>query len=110
MAPLRTVDRQPVYHSDTLRVFRMLDEGGNVHTLQTWDEERQAWLDPMRVRDLETEEARRGAETARRGVEEAKRLAVQETIGAYIDKLTSPTTDLVRGSQGSPTGSPLAAQ
>ena len=51
----------------------MLDEGGNVHTLQTWDEERQAWLDPMRVRDLETEEARRG-------VEEAKRLAVQETI------------------------------
>ena len=30
--------------------------------------------------------------------------------GAYIDKLTTPTTDLVRGSQGSPTGSPLAAQ
>ena len=72
MAPLRTVDGQPVYHSDTLGMFRMLDEGGNVHTLQTWDEERQAWLDPMRVRDLETE-------TARQEAEEAKRLAVQET-------------------------------
>ena len=55
MAPLRTVDGQPVYRSDTLGVFRMLDEGGNVHTLQTWDEERQAWLDPIRATTLETQ-------------------------------------------------------
>ena len=53
MAPLRTVDGQPVYHSDTLGVFRMLDEGGNIHTLQTWDATRGIWLDPARARDLD---------------------------------------------------------
>ena len=39
--------------------------------------------------------------------DEATRLYLN---GAYIDKLTTPTTDPVRGSQGSLTGSPLAAQ
>ena len=34
--PIRHEDGQPVYRSDTLGAFRMLDEGGNVHTLQTW--------------------------------------------------------------------------
>ena len=33
----------------------MLDEGKDVHTLQTWDGERGVWLDPMRARDLETQ-------------------------------------------------------
>ena len=33
-----------------------------------------------------------------------------ESEGVYIDKLTASTTDLVRGSPGSPTGSPLAVQ
>ena len=52
--PLRMVDRQPVYHSDVLGEFRMLDEGEDIHTLQTWDTTRGVWLDPMRARDLET--------------------------------------------------------
>ena len=51
--PIRHEDGQPVYRSDTLGAFRMLDEGGNVHTLQTWDGERGVWLDPMRARDLD---------------------------------------------------------
>ena len=33
----------------------MLDEGEDIHTLQTWDTgTRGVWLDPMRARDLET--------------------------------------------------------
>ena len=53
--PLRHEDGQPVYHSNTLGAFRMLDEGKDVHTLQTWDGERGIWLDPIRARDLETQ-------------------------------------------------------
>ncbi len=70
--PVRMADGLPVYRSRVLGEFRMLPEDEEVHTLQTWDGERQAWLDPMRVQALETEEAKREAE-------EAKRLAVQET-------------------------------
>ena len=84
--PVRMADGLPVYRSGVLGEFRMLPEDEEVHTLQTWDGERQAWLDPMRVRDLETEEAKQEAETAKqetetvkREAEEAKRLAVQET-------------------------------
>ena len=58
---LRTVDGQPVYRSDTLGKFRILDEGGNIHTLQTWDEERGVWLDPVRARDLEADEDKQEA-------------------------------------------------
>ena len=58
---LRTVDGQSVYRSDTLGEFRMLDEGGNIHTLQTWDEERGVWLDPVRARDLEADEDKQEA-------------------------------------------------
>ena len=72
IAPLRMADGLPVYRSEVLGEFRMLPEDEDVHTLQTWDGKRQAWLDPMRVRDLETEEAKQEAE-------EAKQLAVQET-------------------------------
>ena len=39
----------------------MLDEGGNVHTFQTWDSERSVWLDPMRARDLNADEVRQVA-------------------------------------------------
>ena len=72
IAPVRMADELPVHRSEVLGEFRMLPEDEDVHTLQTWDGKRQAWLDPMRVRDLETEEAKREAE-------EAQRLAVQET-------------------------------
>ena len=51
--PVRTVDGQPVYRSETLGEFRMLDEGGNIHTLQTWDAARGVWLDPERAWKLE---------------------------------------------------------
>ena len=51
IAPLYMVGGQPIYHSDKLGAFCMLDEGGNIHTLQTWDEERGVWLDPVRARD-----------------------------------------------------------
>ncbi len=61
IAPLRTVDGQPVYRSDTLGEFRMLDEGGDIHTLQTWDEERGVWLDPVRARDLDADEDKQEA-------------------------------------------------
>ena len=50
--PLRMADGQPVHHSDTLGAFRMLDEGEDIHTFQTWDDERGVWLDPMRAKDL----------------------------------------------------------
>ncbi len=63
--PVRHEDGQPVYHSDTLGEFRMLDESGDIHILQTWDATRGVWLDPMRARDL--------------AADEAKQLAVQET-------------------------------
>ena len=53
--PLRMADGQPVYHSDVLGEFRMLDEGGDIHTLQTWDGERGVWLDPIRATALETQ-------------------------------------------------------
>ena len=59
--PIRHEDGQPVYRSDTLGAFRMLDEGGNVHTLQTWDGERGVWLDPMRAKDLDADEAKQEA-------------------------------------------------
>jgi hypothetical protein len=51
--PLRMAGGLPVYRSDTLGEFRMLDEGGNIHTLQTWDATRGVWLDPARARDLD---------------------------------------------------------
>ena len=72
IAPLRMADGLPVYRSNTLGEFRMLPEDEDVHTLQTWDGERQVWLDPRRVGDLETE-------AAKRETEETRRLAVQET-------------------------------
>jgi len=53
--PVRHEDGQPVYRSDTLGEFRMLDEGGNVHTFQTWDATRGVWLDPIRATALETQ-------------------------------------------------------
>ena len=66
--PLRHEAGQPVYRSDTLGEFRMLDEGGDIHTFQTWDGERGVWLDPMRARDLDADEAKQEAvqETAAR--------------------------------------------
>ncbi len=59
--PLRTVGGQPVYRSEILGEFRMLDEGGNIHTLQTWEEERGVWLDPVRARDLDADEDKQEA-------------------------------------------------
>jgi hypothetical protein len=79
IAPLRMADGLPVYRSNTLGEFRMLPEDEDVHTLQTWDGERQAWLDPRRVGDLETAEARRETEAVKREAEETRRSAVQET-------------------------------
>ena len=79
IAPLRTVDGQPVYHSDTLGTFRMLDEGRNVHTLQTWDATRDVWLDPIRASDLAADEARQ--------------LAVQET--AAQTRMETQTANLL---------------
>ncbi len=61
MEPVRMAEGQPVYRSDTLGEFRMLDEGGAIHTLQTWDEERGDWLDPVRARDLDADEAKQEA-------------------------------------------------
>ena len=55
--PLRCEDGHPVYRSDTLGEFRMLDEGGDIHTLQTWDAPRGVWLDPMRAKDVAADEA-----------------------------------------------------
>ena len=66
VAPLRHEDGQPVYRSDTLGAFRMLDEGDYFHTLQTWDATRGVWLDPERAWKLE--------------VEDVKRLSVQDVI------------------------------
>ena len=77
--PVRHEDGLPVYRSNTLGEFRMLPEDEDVHTLQTWDGERQAWLDPRRVGDLETAEARRETEAVKREAEETRRSAVQET-------------------------------
>ena len=54
VVPLRHEDGQPVYRSDTLGEFRMLDEGESFHTLQTWDATRGVWLDPERAWELET--------------------------------------------------------
>ena len=51
--PVRHEDGLPVYRSDTLGEFRMLDEGEDIHTLQTWDAPRGVWLDPARARDLD---------------------------------------------------------
>ena len=59
--PARQADGLPVYRSDTLGEFRMLDEDGDLHTLQTRDGERGVWLDPMRARDLDADEARQEA-------------------------------------------------
>ncbi|MCY4520586.1 MAG: Uma2 family endonuclease [Caldilineaceae bacterium] len=53
--PVRHEDGQPVYRSDTLGEFRMLDEGGTVHTFQTWNATRGAWLDPIQATALETQ-------------------------------------------------------
>jgi Uma2 family endonuclease len=52
--PLRTVDELPVHRSETLGEFRILDEGGNVHTLQTWDAQQGIWIDPKQATVLET--------------------------------------------------------
>ncbi len=52
--PVRHENGQPVYRSDTLGEFHMLDEGGNVHTFQTWNEEQGIWLDPKQAAVLET--------------------------------------------------------
>ena len=54
IAPVRHEDGQPVYRSDTLGEFRMLDEGESFHTFQTWNATRGAWLDPERAWELET--------------------------------------------------------
>ncbi len=66
--PVRTADGLSVYRSDTLGEFRMLDEGGDIHTLQTWDATRSVWLDPMRAKDVAADEAKQEAvqETAAR--------------------------------------------
>ena len=66
--PVRHEEEQPVYRSDVLGEFRMLDEGEDIHTLQTWDGERGVWLDPIRAGDLAADEARQAAvqETAAR--------------------------------------------
>ena len=63
---LRVADGLPVYRSDTLGKFRILDKGEDIHTLQTWDGERGVWLDPMRAEELAADEARQ--------------LAVQEAV------------------------------
>ncbi|MYD88983.1 MAG: hypothetical protein F4Y08_01400 [Caldilineaceae bacterium SB0662_bin_9] len=39
----------------------MPDEGGDIHTLQTWDATRGVWLDPTRARDLDADEVRQVA-------------------------------------------------
>ena len=67
--PARHEDGQPVYRSDTLGTFRMLDKGGDIHTLQTWDATRGVWLDPMRAGDVIANEAK----------QEAVQVAVQDT-------------------------------
>ena len=54
---LRMADELPVYRSEVLGTFRMLDEGGDIHTFQTWDEARGVWLDPVRARGLAADEA-----------------------------------------------------
>ena len=59
--PTRHEDGLPVYCSDTLGEFRMLDEGGDIHTLQTRDATRGIWLDPMRAGDVATDEAKQEA-------------------------------------------------
>ncbi len=59
--PVRHENGQPVYRSDVLGKFRMLDEGGDIHTLQTWDATRGVWLDPTRARDLDADEVRQVA-------------------------------------------------
>ena len=53
--PVRTMDGQPVYRSNTLGEFRMLDEGKNIHTFQTWEATHGVWLDPIRATVLETQ-------------------------------------------------------
>ena len=50
---VRHEDGQPVYHSETLGAFRMLDEGESHHTFQTWDATRGVWLDPEQALKLE---------------------------------------------------------
>ena len=52
--PLRTVDGLPVHRSETLGEFRILNEGRNVHTLQTWDAQQGIWMDPKQATVLET--------------------------------------------------------
>ena len=58
---VRHENGQPVHHSDVLGEFRMLDEGGDIHTLQTWDATRGVWLDPMRAKDVAADEAQQEA-------------------------------------------------
>ena len=65
----RMADGLPVYRSEVLGTFRMLDEGGDIHTFQTWDATRGVWLDPTRARDLDADEAK----------QEAVQEAVQDT-------------------------------
>ena len=66
--PVRHENGQSVYHSGVLGEFRMLDEGGDIHTFQTWDATRGVWLDPMRAKDVAADEAKQEAvqETATR--------------------------------------------
>ncbi|MCE2467545.1 MAG: Uma2 family endonuclease [Caldilineaceae bacterium] len=52
--PLRMADGLPVYRSDTLGEFHMLDEGGDIHTLQTWDAQQGIWMDPKQATVLDT--------------------------------------------------------
>ncbi len=59
--PTRHEDGLPVYHSDTLGEFRMLDEGGDIHTFQTRDATRGIWLDPRRARDVDADEDKQEA-------------------------------------------------
>ena len=77
---LRMADGQPVYRSDTLGEFRMLDEGGDIHTLQTWDGERGVWLDPMRARDLETQAQTRMTDA----LSQLKRLTAQGNVAPHV--------------------------
>ncbi|MCY4520587.1 MAG: Uma2 family endonuclease [Caldilineaceae bacterium] len=91
--PLRMADELPVYRSEVLGEFRMLDEGGDIHTLQTWDATRGVWLDPVRASDL--------------AADEAKQLAVQDS--ARANALTLLTLHAEQGALASHVPDTLAA-
>ena len=89
--PLRTADGLPVYRSDVLGEFRMLDEGGDIHTLQTWDGERGAWLDPIRARDLDADTTKQEAvqETAAQTRTETRLETRMEDALSQLKRLTA---------------------